>query len=166
MPKAGSGSSAKAKANAGGNKKAKAASTQKKTKAKAGGKQASTLAAVSGPDLSQMKRRLNRRDTDEQASRTMQAKFYEQGYSQTVVESLRNSRGESIQDVVSEEIRMTRGKKKYLTTAFWRRVYSEFELKKGMFGKLPEQPEYMCSEELEESLLPAYDENVTTRPPK
>jgi len=111
MPRAGSGSSAKAKANAGGNKKAKAASTQKKTKAKAGGKQASTLAAVSGPDLSQMKRRLDRRDTDEQAARAMEAKFYEQGYSQTVVESLRNSWGESIQDVVSEEIRMMRGKK-------------------------------------------------------
>jgi len=157
--------SAKAKANVGGNKKAKAASTQKKTKAKnAGGKQTSTPAAVSGADSDlNMKRRLDRRDTDDQADRAMETKFYEKGYSKTVVESLRNKGGDSIQDVVAEEIRRTRGKKKYLTTTFWRRVWEEFDLKMGMFGKLPQQPEYLCSQELEDSLIPAYDDNMATR---
>ena len=108
------------------------------------------------------KRRLERRDTEGQAARVVQAKLLDQGYPAALIEHLRNERGCSIMDMVQEEIRTTRGVKKYLGASFWRKVFSEFPLNKGNFSNLPEV-EGDVPLELEDALLPAYSENPAQR---
>ena len=65
------------------------------------------------------KRRLERRDTEGQAARVVQHKLLDQGYPAALIEHSRNARGLSIMDMVQEEIRETRGVKKYLCASFW-----------------------------------------------
>ena len=67
----------------------------------------------------------------------MASKFYDQGYDEVLIQSLRNAEGQSIFEVVSEEIRSMRGVRKYLATSFWRDLFKEFPLKHGMFANLP-----------------------------
>ena len=46
----------------------------------------------------------------------MKTKFDDQGYDESLISALRNARGESIFEIISDEIKSTRGVRKYLAT--------------------------------------------------
>ena len=119
--------------------------------------------AVVPISCSASKRRLERRDTDEQVERAMKTKFYDQGYDESFISALRNAKGESIFEIISDEIKSTRGVRKYLATGLWRKLFQAFPLKHGMFAILPAGGEGHVPEGLEDALLHAYSENPAAR---
>ena len=81
-----------------------------------------------------------RRTEDEAAARVIKLKLLDNGYDPDLVRSARNSNGETIHDLVAQEIALTRGKQKYLKTEVWVRIHSEFYLNQTVFKALPEVP--------------------------
>jgi hypothetical protein len=115
-------------------------------KAKASAKKGPELAAASEEqpqvdDYAQnaargVKRRLNRRSTDEAVERVIMEKLTGR-YSEESVSGKTNERGQSVREFIGEAIRENRSDKAKLGTAFWLKLFQEFSLEKKECDGLP-----------------------------
>lgn len=82
-------------------------------------------------------RRLDRRDSEEKRNRCIETMLG--AYDEIIISTRRRaSDNKTIAEVVQEELRRLRPTGKYISTQFWSKLHSDFELSSPMFSDLPE----------------------------
>ena len=109
------------------------------------------------------RRRLSRRDSDDKVDRVMSTRLTKT-YPAPLLEGARNSKGQSIRDVLKLQIRDNKDNKKKLTTAFWTKLATEFCLSSSAADLLPDPVDdaNIC-DELVDKLGIAHSDNPASR---
>ena len=115
------------------------------------------------PALSQKRRRLNRRDSDDQVERLIVSKL--SNFTSEAIEGTQSSDGVSIRDYLKGSLREFKNDKKRFNPRFWVTFFQKFPLKRSAAERL-EMPEMVygeISDELLTCLAAAHSENPATR---
>jgi len=109
------------------------------------------------------RRRLSRRDSADKVDRVMSTRLTKT-YPAPLLEGARNSKGQSIRDVLKLQIRENKDNKKKLTTAFWTKLATEFCLSSSAADLLPDPVDdaNIC-DELVDKLGIAHSDNPASR---
>ena len=107
-------------------------------------------------------RALRPRSTNEQADRAIESKLGE--VDPLVLDAKTNAKGQTLRQVVANEIRATRGQKQYLPSKFWIQQDKEFCIFGNPFESLPAVPdnEDVC-DEIVSAVMTCHHENPATR---
>ena len=145
---AGGASSSKPEVKKSSKAKAKGqAKQQSKQKTKA--KQEVTSSSDEASQQEGTSRRLDRRDTDEQARRAVKHKLLGE-YSLEAINGCVNAKGEHVKAYIARHVRANKKQKKYLSSRFWVKFFKEFDLVGHSRLELPEPEE---GEEIEEAMF-------------
>ena len=117
-----------------------------------------------GLEVDTSQRRLSRRDTDDAVDRSLKARLLPT-FSLAALEGAVNAQGRRVRDVVADQLRKNRPKKKKLTTQFWTQLIADFKLVPNIATEgLPDPAEgEEPSDEFLENLSYVHSENPAAR---
>jgi hypothetical protein len=118
-----------------------------------------------GPPTPNVRRRLERRDTDAAVDRVIETRLLKK-FDLSVIEGARNSKGESIRQALGEQLRENRLTKKNLCSQFWTQLIADFKLSTSVVDKLdvPDSSDFeLVSPQLIELITIARNENPAAR---
>lgn len=118
-----------------------------------------------GPPTPNVRRRLERRDTDAAVDRVIESRLLKK-FDLSVIEGARNSKGESIRQALGEQLRANRSTRKNLSSQFWTKLIADFRLNASVVDKLdePEPSDFeLVSPQLVEKMSVARSDNPAAR---
>lgn len=129
-------------------------------RAKTGPTQAAADKSLSRADS---RRRLDRRQTDEQVERIIAKQLYPK-FARELIEGMVAEDGSPPRSAIAEELRKCRGAQEYLKQEFWGKFFEKFPFHKGIVGMIPEPTcnSGVRSEGLE-AIAPMHDKNLAKR---
>jgi hypothetical protein len=112
---------------------------------------------------SSRKRRLGRRDSDDQVERFMEQKLYGKS-PREIIEGAFAEDGTTPRSMITKEVQANTGDNEYLKASFWTRFFLKLPLQKGLAALLPDPPDGEdVAPEVLEALAPLHDKNPVAR---
>ena len=130
--------------------------------ASSGSQPAAGVAAAPSAEESGKRRRLFKRDSEERVQRIIDRKFA--NIDAVIIDSRRNKAGQSLRDVIAQALRDLTPRRKYLSFAFWTKLFDDFDLHSAFVEQLPPVGDHIpIADDLLEALMVATAENPATR---